>query len=325
MNDRIGKIVSSILENRRFLVTTHVRPDGDALGSLLAMTSILQRLGKTADPFCEDPVPRLYSFLPGAGMIRQGVPSASSHDVAILLDCGDLHRVGHQLAGHVKGLPLLINIDHHVSNVPFGDISWVQPSASSTCEMLFDLCAGLPVKLDREIACQLYTGLLTDTGSFRFSNTSRRVLEIAMQLVEAGAEPSRIAEQVFDSALPQTLLLLGRVLSTVSFHAGDRLAAAELSREMFLETSTTPADGEGFINHLRSVEPVKLAMLFREEEGGVVHVSLRSKGNVDVAAFAQRFRGGGHRRAAAFRTPGALREIRPRFTEEAVHYLESSG
>ena len=320
-SDRIQEIVSSILANRRFIVTTHVRPDGDALGSLLAMVSMLRRLGKEVEAYCQDPVPHTYAFLPGAETVLQGVPPNSHHDAAILVDCGDLLRVGPQLAERIRELPLLINIDHHVSSASFGNISWVDPSASSTCEMLFDLFEHLPAALDREMAIQLYTGMLTDTGSFRFSNTNRRVLEIAAKLVEAGAEPARIAERVFDSALPQTLRLLARVLSSVSFHADNRLATAELSRRMFVETSTTPAESEGFINHLRSVEPVQMAMMFREDESGVIHVSMRSKGKVDVAAFAQRHGGGGHKRAAAFRVNGRIDEVRREFTRQAVNYL----
>lgn len=321
-SDRIQEVVQAILANQRFIVTTHVRPDGDALGSLLAMAFMLRRLGKQVDMYCQDPMPHLYAFLPGADSVIQGVPPNTHHDAAILVDCGDLLRVGPQLAEKIRELPMLINIDHHVSSESFGHACWVESSASSTCEMLFDLFEHLPAAIDPEIATQLYTGLLTDTGSFRFSNTNKRVLEIASKLVEAGADPARIAERVFDSALPQTLKLLARVLSTVSFHADNELATAKLSLGMFAETSTTPAESEGFINHLRSVEPVRMAMLFREDESGVIHVSTRSKGSVDVAAFAQRHGGGGHKRAAAFRVRGGIDEVRREFTQQAVRYLE---
>lgn len=323
--DCVTEIVKTIMEHRRFLVTTHVRPDGDALGSMLAMVFALRRLGKTADAYCQDPVPRTYSFLPGSHTIRDGASLDFHHDVAVFVDCGDHHRVGARLAAYTKGMPLLINIDHHVSANPFGDISWVDPSASSTCEMLYDLFNRMRLVIDPEIACQLYTGLMTDTGSFRFSNTNRRVLEIAAKLVEAGADPSGIAERVFESALPQTLHLLARMLSSVSFHADGRLATGELSLRMFTDTGTTPAESEGFINHLRSVQPVTMAMLFREEEGGIIHVSLRSKDRVDVAVFAQRYNGGGHRRAAAFRVNGNLEGIRSEFTGKAIAYLLGSA
>lgn len=320
-NECIAQIVKCIAANRRFLVTTHVRPDGDALGSMLAMVSALRRMGRRADAYCQDPVPQSYSFLPGAQEVQTGLPPESSYDAAVFVDCGDHDRVGEQLTAHTREMPLLINIDHHVSNRPFAHVSWVEASASSTCEMLFDLFNHLPIVIDAPLACQLYTGLMTDTGSFRFSNTSHRVLEIASKLVDAGAEPATIAQRVFESAQPQTLHLLARMLATVSFHADGRLATGELSVDMFRETGTNPTESEGFINHLRSVKAVVMAMLFREDEKGIIHVSMRSKDSVDVAAFAQSNGGGGHRRAAAFRVRGELQSVRNEFTQRAVDYV----
>jgi phosphoesterase RecJ-like protein len=188
--------------------------------------------------------------------------------------------------------------------------------------MLYDLCLSLRLTIDADLATTLYTGLLADTGSFRFSNTNRRVLEIAADLVASGAEPAFIAEQVYESASVQSLQLLAKVLATLSFQVNERLASAEISRKMFSETAASPADAEGFINFLRSVKSVEMAMLFREGTEGNVHVSLRSKGDVDVASFAQRQGGGGHRHAAAFEVSGRLETIRSRLTEAAQLYLE---
>lgn len=317
----VRKITEIIERDNRFLVATHVRPDGDAVGSLLGMTFILRKLGKEADPYCQDPVPPAYAFLPGSGEILHHLDSPSEYDTAIFVDCGSYLRVGNGLADSIRGIPTLINIDHHVSKAPFGNPFWVTPAVSSTCEMLYHLSRDLRLPLDAVIASQLYTGLLTDTGSFRFSNTSRSVLQIAAELVAAGARPADIAEQVYESASPQSIQLLARMLATIAFAADNRLATAELSQKMFKETATTPVDSEGFINHLRSVEPVELAMLFREDDNGKVHVSMRSKGNVDVAAFAQRYDGGGHRRAAAFHVSGDLQKMRDEFTQQALNYL----
>ena len=190
--------------------------------------------------------------------------------------------------------------------------------------MLYDLALALPVALDPDIASQLYLGLLTDTGSFRFANTNQRVLEIATNLVAAGAMPDAIAQQVYDSASPQRLRLLATVLSSVFFASEDRLAAAMLTQNMFAETGTSPDDSDGFINHLRSVKSVEMAMLFREESHDLTHVSLRSKGEVDVASFAKRYHGGGHRRAAAFRMSGAAADIGQELTAAAERYLLDS-
>jgi bifunctional oligoribonuclease and PAP phosphatase NrnA len=318
----IPEVVASIQGNQSFLVATHVRPDGDAIGSVLSMTHLLERLGKRADPYCQDPVPTAYQFLPGAHSIRDRVLQPSRYEVAILVDCGDYLRVGAALAEAIAKVSFLISIDHHVAKASFGNIFWNRTSASSACEMLYDLCLALPVTLDATLATTLYTGLLADSGSFRFSNTTGRVLEIAAKLVAAGAKPAFIAEQVYDSASVESLRLLAMVLANLSFHANGRLAIAEMSQKMFTETGSSPADAEGFINFLRSVKTVEMAMLFREGTEGEVHVSMRSKGDVDVASFAQRQGGGGHRHAAAFEVSGRLPTTRSLFTREALTHLE---
>jgi phosphoesterase RecJ-like protein len=251
------------------------------------------------------------------------VDSPESYDAAIMVDCGDYHRVGPPLEEAIGQVPYLINIDHHLNDAPFGDIFWVNPRASSTSEMLYDLAEQIPLAPDADIATQLYTGILTDTGSFRFSNTTERVLEIARRLVNCGARPSFIAEQVYDSSSPQRIQLLARVLATVQFHADDQLVTAELTQQMFNETGTSPSDTESFINHLRSVKTARMAILFREEKDGVINVSMRSKGSVDVASMARTFGGGGHYHAAAFRVKRTtLAEARARFTHEALSCLK---
>jgi phosphoesterase RecJ-like protein len=318
----IRRISEAIRQHRRFLVVTHVRPDGDAVGSLLALSFMLRKLGKEVVSYSQDTVPPGLDFLPGVSDIIHHVPDLSRYEVAMFVDCGELHRAGPVIEESIDRVPTLINIDHHISKgTPFGDIFWVEPSASSTCEMLHDLAAALPVDLDPDMASQLYTGVLTDTGSFRFSNTNQRVMEVATRLVAAGAKPDVIAEHVYDSASPQRLRLLAMVLATSAFLSDNRIATAELTRKMFQETGTSPMDGEGFINHFRSVGTVEMAMLFREEKNGMVHVSMRSKGRVDVATLAQRHGGGGHRHAAAFRVSGSLQKLRREFTQEAMRYL----
>jgi phosphoesterase RecJ-like protein len=320
--ETIQEIATSIRFNQSFLVATHVRPDGDAIGSVLSMTRMLHRLGKRAVPHCQDLVPAAYRFLPAVQSIRDRVTQPSSYDAAVLVDCGEFLRVGPALAESIRQVPFLISIDHHITHTSFGNIFWNKTSASSTCEMLYDLCLSLSITIGADLATTLYTGLLTDSGSFRFSNTSQRVLEIAGALVAAGADPAFVAQQVYDSVSVQSLRLLERVLATLAFHANDRLATAEMTQRMFSETATSPADAEGFINFLRSVKSVEMAMLFREGTDGKIHVSMRSKGNVDVAGFAQRQGGGGHRHAAAFEVPGTLDAIRSRFTREALTFLE---
>lgn len=325
MNSRsegiVQDIVRAIGEKRRFLVTSHIKPDGDAVGSLLAMTYMLRRMGKSAIPHLEDAVPDNCRFLPGAQEIVHQPRPAAEYDVAVILDCGDFSRVGEQLHGVASQIPLIVNIDHHLGTAPYGHLNWVETSASSTCELLYRLCDALDIRLDPHIATQLYTGLMTDTGSFRFTNTTQQALEMAAKLVSAGAEPAVIAGNIYDSAPAQRLHLLAQVLATVRFFHDNRLATAEVTQQMFISSQTTPMDSEGFINELRSVKTVELALLFREGQNSMVHVSMRSKGNVDVAALARIHGGGGHRQAAAFRVKGSLPEIRRHITQQALDHL----
>ena len=317
----LNAIKNAIEHGSRFAVATHVRPDGDAIGALLATATLLRRLGKEVDAYCQDPPPPGHDFIEGTREIRHRWENGASYDVAILVDCGEFQRVGTALADPIREIPTIINIDHHVADKPFGTVPWVDPSASSTCEMLYQLIRHLKIPLDPLLATQLYLGILTDTGSFRFSNTTKNVLAVATDLVSHGADPAFIARQVYDSASPHRLFLLARMLATVRYHGDYRIATAELTRQMFRETETTRVDAEGFINHLRSVKTVLMAVIFREDSPSEVHVSLRSKDPVDVARFARRYGGGGHRHAAAFRTNGNLGEVRERITKEALRYL----
>ena len=319
---KVREIISAIRENERFLVATHVRPDGDAIGSVLGMKLILQRLGKKVVALSQDKFPPEFEFLPGTAEVRNRPSSSADFDVAILVDCGDFDRVGNDISEFIRTrVPIVINIDHHCIHSPFGNIYWIETAVSSTCEMLFDICTHLSLPLDADLASLLYTGIVTDTGSFRFSNTNRRVFEVSSMLVEAGADPAYIARQVYDSASPEKLSLLARVLGTIEFHDHSRIATAELTLAMLSSTGGTYMDSEGFINHLRSVRSVDLAILFREGNEGLVHISLRSKEGIDVARFAQRYGGGGHRQAAACRIPGNLNAVRSMLVNEAVSYI----
>jgi bifunctional oligoribonuclease and PAP phosphatase NrnA len=323
--ESIQRIVSVINAHQRFLVATHVRPDGDAVGSVLAMTAMLRKLGKDADAYCQDPPPPTQEFLFGVKEMLHDGTRVSDYEVVILVDCGDLERVGDALATQLDQAGLLINIDHHISSKPFGDIYWVEGGASSTCEMLFELSRAIPLELDALIAAQLYTGILMDTGSFRFANTTTRALEIAAALVDAGAQPGFIAEQVYDSISPNRLQLLAEVLGSLEYHADQRVVTGTITPEMYIRTSTSYSDSDSFITYLRSVKTVQVAMLFRQESDGIVYASLRSKGEVDVANFAERYGGGGHRRAAALRVRGDFDRTCKQITEAMLRYLEVDG
>ncbi len=319
--DILFSIVQVIEERHRFLVTSHVKPDGDAMGSLMAMTHILRKMGKLATPVLQDAIPHNCAFVPGVEGILHPPGLIDGYDVGIVVDCAEFSRVGEGLVDMLRRIPVIINIDHHTGTPSYGHFNWVETSASSTCEMLHRLCEALGVAPDPHIATSLYTGLMTDTGSFRFSNTNRHVLELAARLVSEGADPAHIARNIYESAQPQRLHLLAQVLATVEFHLHNRLATAVVTQEMLRASQSTPTDSDGFINELRAVKSVELAIVFREGDNGVVHVSMRSREHVDVAHLARAHGGGGHRQAAAFRTQGTLSEIRKEITGKAMAYL----
>jgi len=304
------------------MVATHVHPDGDAIGALVAMKLILDRLAKKVDLYAQDPCPPELEFLPHVRDIRSKPLESVDYEVAVLVDCGDFERVGDELAEFIKArAPFLINIDHHIPDKTFGNIYWVEPSASSTCEMLFDLCMGLSLAPGADLASALYTGILTDTGSFRYTNTNRRVFEMVSFLVQMGADPAFIATQVYESATPENLKLLAQVLSTAEFHAGSRIVTAELARSMLPASSSSYMNSETFINHLRTVKSADLVILFRELSNGLIHVSMRSRAGIDVARLARRHGGGGHRQAAACRIAGTIQSVRSMFIDEAIGYI----
>jgi phosphoesterase RecJ-like protein len=318
---KIREVISAITNYDRFMIFTHVHPDGDAMGAIVAMQLILRRLGKRVDAYTQDPYPSEYGFLANVQAIRNRLSESTEYEAAILLDCGDLERVGEKFIDVVKGAAFLINIDHHLVNKPFANVNWVETAASSTCEMIFDLCMGLSLAPDKALATALYAGILTDTGSFRFSNTNGRVFEIISALVGFGADPAAIASSVFDSATPSKLKLLARVLDTVEFSASSRIVSAELSRSMMADSSSNYMESEGFINHLRSIKAAEVAILFKETGDGLIHVSMRSRGDINVARLAQRHGGGGHRQAAACRIPGDLRSVRSMVIGEAASFI----
>ena len=267
MNDlktlKTREVIAAIRNYERFMLFTHVHPDGDALGALVGIQLILRRLGKRADAFTLDPYPPEYGFLPNVREIRNKISEPTEYEAALLVDCGDMERVGENYLEAVKGAPFLINIDHHLVNKPFGNVSWVETTASSTCEMLFDLCMSLSLAPDTALSTALYTGILTDTGSFRYSNTNARVFEIISALVGFGAEPARIASNVYDSATPEKLRLLAMVLGTMELHASSRIVTAQLSRSMLSDSSSNYMESEGFINHLRSIKSADGVCSFR--------------------------------------------------------------
>lgn len=318
------QIADVLRSAQNILLVTHIHPDGDALGSQLAMAEILESLGKNVFLYGEDEVSHLYDFLPGCKKIVTTMPALGGFDCAVALDCGDCFRLGKSRAQLETVHPFLV-VDHHAGHKEFGDLRWVAPDRGSTGEMVFDLAEELGAELSYDAAFCLYTAIVSDTGSFKYSSTTADTFRIAKALIEKGVKPAEVAGKLFDNFTVNRLRLMRLVLDSLELFADNRLAVIRATREMFVKTGTTQADAETFINYPRSLNTVKVAAFLKETEKGLIAVSLRSKGtNYDVAQVAAAFGGGGHRNAAGFKMADTvIDEVRKLLLDKLLPLVES--
>ncbi|MDX1763036.1 MAG: bifunctional oligoribonuclease/PAP phosphatase NrnA [bacterium] len=301
-------------QSQRVLITTHVNPDGDGIGSELALYHFLSKLGKDVRVINRDDVPEIFAFLPGASEIEIDTVPPADRDLTIILDCGAQERTGLEFS--VEDRDQVIVIDHHLTNDQKGGVNMVDAKASATGELVYELLremekSGSPA-IDHTIALCLYTSIFTDTGSFRYSNTTPRALAIASDLVAYGLDTWMVAEAVYESKPFPVLKLLGIFLTTLGVSQKGRFAWGTLEEDAFEQTGTRPEHTDGFVNYPRSIRGVEVAVLFRELKPQAVKVSMRSKGKVNVAAIAEKFDGGGHHNAAGCVVEGSLDEVRNR-------------
>lgn len=290
-----------------FVLMTHLHPDGDALGSLFALAEILEGMGKKVFRYLEDPVSHLYDFLPGChrgqtdlAALQSFVAAADGNLAAISLDCGDCDRLGREKRELLNLHPFLV-IDHHHGHREFGDYRWLDSRRSSTGEMIYELAMELEAELSYDAAFNIYVAISTDTGSFRYENTSPRTLCIAAELVKDGVHPEEVAGYVYDNFTLQRLRLMEQVLATLELFDSEQLAVIRVTNRMLADCGAMPEDAEGFINYPRALRSVKVAVFLKERPEGGISVSLRAKGECNVAEVASGFGGGGHRNAAGFR------------------------
>ena len=290
----LSQVVELIESKRRFAITSHIRPDGDSLGSSLGLFWLLRALEKDVEVVMRDPVPHAYQKLPGSELVRVTPSVDRPYDAVFVIECSDVSRPG--LVDLEK--QFVVNIDHHSTTALFGDINWIDSTASAVGEMIYNLCKAIGVRVTKEIAECVYTALLTDTGSFHYSNTTERTFKVASELVRAGVKPARIAQAVFSSYPWSKIELLGEVLSTARRDRSGRVAWMRQTLEMQERIGATDEDGDGFVNYPLQVAEVEAVALLKECAPGAYRVSLRSKGDINVARIAERFGGGGHRNAA---------------------------
>ncbi|MGH2921491.1 MAG: DHH family phosphoesterase [Gaiellaceae bacterium] len=307
-------VADAIRSHDRFLVTTHENPDGDALGSLLAMKLALDELGKDSVMYLggEAPLPREYAWMP-FGELRRQVPDDASARVLLALDCANESRLGPDPEVLVTA-PLVVNVDHHHDNSRFGHVNLVVADASSTGEVLRDVLDALGVEITPDIAEALYIALVTDTGRFQYANTTPKALRLAAELIEAGADVHKIFQDVYESVQFAKLKLLARALERAQVYEGGRLVVSYLLRDDFREVGAAEPYSEGIIDYLRAVEGADMAALIREPPRGDTpsrRVSLRSSTDeLDVSEIARRSGdGGGHRQAAGFSSEASIEDI----------------
>ncbi len=318
--DQIGRVLR---ENERFAVLSHVRPDGDALGSQLALALSLQRLGKKVRVWNEDGMLEKYSFLPRGDLLTKPPHTAEDVDAAIALDTAIQNRLGTAFTA-VRSAKIWINIDHHLSNPGYGDLVHVDPTAPATGQIIFDLIKSQGFPFDREIAENLYAAISTDTGSFQYPKTSARTFEVAAELVCTGIDVGQLSQQLYENYPRRRVELLRELLRTMRFERDGRVASFSLSLQTAAELQVLPEDNEGLIDHLRAIRGVIVAVFFEELADGKVRVSMRSKSDaVDVCAICQKFGGGGHTLAAGARVRGTLAEVERNVLEEICDVVKS--
>ncbi|OPY12064.1 MAG: Bifunctional oligoribonuclease and PAP phosphatase NrnA [Syntrophus sp. PtaB.Bin001] len=307
----IERILDIIKRHKAFLITSHERLDGDALGSELALFALFRQLGKAADIYNQDLTPENYRFLPGSEVILNDLPDISKYDTAFVVDCSDLSRVG-KGAEQIAGIGTIVNIDHHISNSRFCEVSYVDPRASSAGELIYRIISRMDGCITREIATNLYAALLTDTGGFHYGSTGKETLLAAGNLVGWGANPQEISENIYENNPLAKIRLLAKALDTLTFDLGGRVGSMVVWQKALQAVGAVPEYTEGFVDLPRSIQGVEVSVLFSEQTDERFKVSFRSKGAVDVERVARAFDGGGHRNASACRIEGDFATVKRR-------------
>jgi phosphoesterase RecJ-like protein len=301
----LSQVIDLIEKNERFGITSHVRPDGDSLGSSLALCWILRGLNKKAEVVMCDRVPHAYAKLPGADEVRVAPDVDRDYDAFFVIECSDVTR---------PGLPSLknqfvVNIDHHSTTGLFGQVNWIDSTAAAVGEMIYNLAKAIGARITPELASCVYAALLTDTGSFHFSNTTERTFKIASELVRHGAQPAKLSQAIFYSYPYAKVKLAGSVLSTLKRDESGRIAWITMSQEAMLDSGAGEDDSDGIINYPLTIGEVEAVAFFRELPGSTYRISLRSKNRVNVARVAEQFGGGGHCNAAGFTVVADYNEL----------------
>ena len=326
MTDHCLEIAEILRREQTFLILTHYRPDGDAIGSQLALTLLLRNLGKTVEAWNDDDVPAKFKFLPGAKLITRPPATPKAFDVVIAIDSSNWQRVGTS-AEKIASRKHFINIDHHVSNDKFAQINWIVTESPASGQIAFDLIKRGHFTLTAEIAQCLFAAISTDTGSFMFGNTTAACLRVAAELVETGINVGELSRHVYESYPYARLRMLQMALADLKLTDHKRTAYFWLTKDMFNNSGAKREDTEGLIDFARAIEGVVVALLFEElDEPSKFRVSFRSKHpQVDVNSIARHFGGGGHREAAGARLTGLPHDVETRVLAAVTAAIQAAG
>jgi phosphoesterase RecJ-like protein len=320
--DEIGAVLRS---QQTFAVLSHVRPDGDALGSQLGLGLSLSKLGKTVMVRNEDSLLEKYSFLPGGEFLQTPLSEPQDFDVAIALDTATQSRLG-TATSLVRSAKTWINIDHHPSNPRYGDLVYIDSNAPATGQILFELIQSQGLPMDAAIAENLFVAISTDTGSFQYPNTTARTFEIGAELLRCGVNVGRVSELLYESYPQRRVELLRELLGTMRFEGRGKVASFSLSLQTAAKLGAKPEDNEGLIDHIRAIKGVVVAVFFEELPEGKVRVSMRSKSEAaDVCAICEKFGGGGHKLAAGARVRGTLAEVEEKVLKEICNVVDCNS
>ncbi|MBS2020921.1 MAG: bifunctional oligoribonuclease/PAP phosphatase NrnA [Deltaproteobacteria bacterium] len=321
--ENLPKAIAALRDAKRILFTMHRHPDGDELGSALALACAMKELGKDVVVYNPDELPYNFRFLPMAGAVVKSLGAEERFDATVATDSGSADRLGPEVPGPERR-GVMVNLDHHVTTHPFGDVNYVDPEAAAVGVLSYKIIRGLGHTVSRDAAQCIYASILADTGSFRYSSTDPESLRIAAELVEAGVEPWEMTVQVYEQQPLARMKLLAEVLSTLEVAEGGKLATLTITQAMISRTGTTHDLTDGFINHARSIDGVEVAASFTEPAPDALakgekpgwRVSFRSRGRVDVSKVAQAFGGGGHKNAAGCTVDGPEADVRSRIAAE---------
>jgi phosphoesterase RecJ-like protein len=320
--EEIGALLRS---QETFAILSHVRPDGDALGSQLGLGLSLSKLGKTVMVRNEDGLLEKYSFLPGGEYLQKPLSEPRDFDVAIALDTATQSRLG-TATELVRSAKTWINIDHHPSNPRYGDLVYIDSTAPATGQILFELIDSQRLPMDADIAENLFVAISTDTGSFQYPNTTARTFEIGAELLRCGVNVGRVSQLLYESYPRRRAELLRELLGTMRFDGHGKVASFSLSLKTAADLQARPEDNEGLIDHLRAIQGVIVAVFFEELAEGKVRVSMRSKSEeADVCAICEKFGGGGHKLAAGARVRGSLAEVEARVMKEICNVIDCNS